>query len=321
MKPWVDAIGDHVKKWSARTRNDWWPKYAYHYTDVANAVSIILRGTITSRNRAVQLGLMKTDNACSAIISRTAEEHRDFVRLYFRPRTPTQYRNEGIRPEADHWNDAHCPMPVFFCFDLVQVLGRDDAECSDGNMASPSTSHCGSRDFFEHVHFEHVYHDGAIWSSEPKDLITRRRQAEVLVPDELPLLPAIRVIACRSPAERQTLLCLLGGAARKKWEPLIRIGYDDLFFRRWTYVEAVAAVEQTVAFQFNPNTTAPGPFQVEFAYAEDGKKTTQTYSGKKDDLNARWRVRLRSARMGVATLRLDGALAYQDRLLFTDAPF
>lgn len=73
----------------------WWPKYAYHYTDIANAVSILYSGCIYSRVHAKELGIMQNDNASKQVIDMTDHATKSSVRFYFRPLTPTQYYNEG----------------------------------------------------------------------------------------------------------------------------------------------------------------------------------------------------------------------------------
>jgi hypothetical protein len=57
---------------------------------------------------------MIIDNASRNVMANTDPYVRDFVRLYFRPQTPTQYRNEGIRPKNMRELESHCPVPVFF---------------------------------------------------------------------------------------------------------------------------------------------------------------------------------------------------------------
>ena len=137
MKPWKADFGRHIERWSARLGNlEWWPRYVYHFTDVHNAASIIQSGCLYSREEAVRRGLMRVDNASLEIIKQTRPEHLKYARLYFRPRTPTQYRNEGIRPISQRELGAHCPIPIYFCFDALTVLAQNDTEFSDGNMAS-----------------------------------------------------------------------------------------------------------------------------------------------------------------------------------------
>jgi hypothetical protein len=89
VKPWANTIQDHIRSWSAQLHpNDWWPRFVYHFTDLANAVSILETGQLFSRSEVIKRKLMRVDNASPRIIARTYAEHQDYVRLYFRPRTP-----------------------------------------------------------------------------------------------------------------------------------------------------------------------------------------------------------------------------------------
>ncbi len=149
MKDWRPDLDAHVAKWSGKLKSEgraWWPKYVYHFTDIRNATSVLNTNVLYSRTRAESLGLMKNDNANPEIIAGTKEEYLDLVRLYFRPRTPTQYVNEGIQPPHTRGN-GHCPVPVFFLFDLVEIISRDDARFSRGTLAS-YIGHSERRDYF-----------------------------------------------------------------------------------------------------------------------------------------------------------------------------
>jgi len=322
VKPWTDEIQHHIEIWAMQLGQlNWWPRYVYHFTDVHNAASIIESGHLYSRAEAVQRGLMKVDNASGEIIQQTRSEHLKYVRLYFRPRTPTQYRNEGIRPiNRRELGGAHCPIPVYFCFDALAVLARDDTEFSDGNMASAWVSHSGERDFFLSIPFHLVFHNRG-FAPEERDEIVFRRNAEVLVPGSLPLDPALKFIACRSAAERQTLLHLLPPNLRRQWAPRIRLGEQGLFERKWTYVEEVVVVDDRVTFRFNPSTRTPGPFEVTFSYREGGEEAEHTWKGDQAALNNLLRIRVPGAAWGTVTLQLDDALAFADTLIFEEIPF
>jgi RNA:NAD 2'-phosphotransferase (TPT1/KptA family) len=55
----------------------WWPHYAYHYTDIRNAVSILESGMLYSRMQAEELHVMQNDNASRQVIDMT--EHDDNI--------------------------------------------------------------------------------------------------------------------------------------------------------------------------------------------------------------------------------------------------
>jgi hypothetical protein len=322
MKSWTTDIEQHIKTWSARLGNlGWWPRYVYHFTDVNNAASIIQNGHLYSRTKAQQQGLMLVDNASPAVIQQTRKDYWEYVRLYFRPRTPTQYDNEGIRPVNQRKLSAHCPVPVFFCFDALTVLTLDSTEFSDGNMGSSRASHDSTRDFFLSIPFHLVFHN-RWFSPEERDEIIFRRNAEVLVPNNLPLAPTLKLIACRSAAERQTLLHLLSADQRRRWAPRIRLGEQGLFERKWTYVEEVITVNNdSVIFRFNPNTQTPGPFRISFAYSERGEGFKRTWQAEQQIAKGSLRIRVPGAVWGEATLHLDDALAFADTLIFEEIPF
>ena len=322
MKPWADDIRQHIQTWSQRLGNlNWWPRYVYHFTDVHNAINIIQKRYLYSRAEVERQDLMIVDNASPVVIRQTQPEHLNYVRLYFRPRTPTQYRNEGIRPiDQRELDGAHCPIPIYFCFDAFTLLTLDETEFSNGNIGSQRAIHSQERDFFFNIPFHLVFHDG--WfSPEERDEIIFRRNAEVLIPNKLALEPALKFIACRSVAERQTLLHLLPIGLASRWASRIRLGEPGLFYRRWTYIEEVVIVEDQVIFRFNPSTRTPGPFDVKFTYKEEGTEVERMKQSRKLALNGPLPIRIPGARWGTATLHLNDSLAFAGLLLFEEIPF
>jgi len=122
--------------------------FAYHYTHLFHAVDVIRERKIYSRNKAKELGLLKYD-AAGNVVDRSAKAH-PFARFYFRPQTPTQFYNECLGWDdslTTSWGKSYfsrakdlglprCPMPVFFKFDLKEVLMKIPNKCfySTGNM-------------------------------------------------------------------------------------------------------------------------------------------------------------------------------------------
>ena len=215
---------------------------------------------------------------------------------------------------------AHCPVPVFFCFDAVSVLSRDDTSFSNGNMGSSYVQYDDSIEFFKQIPFAYVYHQGSL-GQEEKSTVVFHRHAEVLVPTALPLQPAIRFLACRSVAERQMLLHLLPSNLEREWSEHVRLGIDGLFERSWTYIESVTTVNDRITFKFNPNTSMPGPFSMKFEYIEDGNKKPRKWEGLSNELNRPFSIRLSGAVRGEARLYLDDCLAFAGRIDFDEIPF
>ena len=322
MKPWHDDIRQQIDTWSKRLGPlKWWPRFVYHFTDVHNAVSILESGALYSRQEAQRRGVMTVDCASPDVIANTRDEHLRFVRLYFRPKTPTQYRNEGIRPQNSRpLGGAHCAIPIFSCFDAFAVLAADETLYSDGNMASPRTRFGSERAIFNSIPFGHVFHEGYFPQEQRVDIILRRN-AEVLIPDELPLEPTLKFVACRSLPERKTLLHLLSPDVRERWDPSVRFGHQGLFERKWTYVEEVVTLDDSLEFRFNPNSEIPGPFSVTVRYTEACSERPRTWEGQMENLSDRARFRIAGAPRGFVTLILDDAVAFGGPVTFEDIPF
>ena len=318
MKDWVDDLRRHVVRWAHRLKREgrpWWPRFVYHYTDVNNAISVLNNGVLYSRAEAEARGLMVHENANREIIERTDPEHLDFVRLYFRPRTPTQYVNEGIKPPAVRGN-GHCPVPVFFVFDLVDIVGRSDASFSSGSLASPSHGHSDLRKhFLNDIPWRDVYGDGV----PRNDAVKKARAAEVVIPGSLPVGPELKGIVCRSPAERVTLIDGLADGVQAAWANRIRIGVADFFVRRQPYIINVSGREGRmidVEFSVKPFSRdgvidilgdRDRRWQWKGQYRDDSTLTTIQLPG--------WHE---AAHVSVY---MENCLAYRGRVVLDDLPF
>ena len=190
-------------------KNSWWPKFAYHYTDIENALLILDRHTIFSRTKAIEKGLMRNDNANTNVINNTGDAV-DYARFYFRPLTPTQYRNEGFKhPDLSYHqeNNANVPVPIFFLFDLCKMLESTEgivfSEMGQAGYGSPRSS---SVEEFSKFNFSMIYSDGPMLNP---GLEKRYRHAEILVPTQYDIDSCLKYIVCRSECEKMTLLNLL----------------------------------------------------------------------------------------------------------------
>ena len=319
MKDWLDDLRDHVTRWNNRLKKEgrpWWPRFVYHYTDVTNAISVLNTGVLYSRAEAKVRRLMLNENANPEIIAGTELGHLDFVRLYFRPRTPAQYVNEGIKPLTDRAK-GHCPVPVFFVFDLVEVVGRDDARFSSGTLASHKHGHSDERDYFVNtIPWRDVYGDGV-----PRtDAVKKARAAEVVIPRGLPIGPELKGIFCRSPAERVTLIDGLAHGVRAAWENKIRTGFSDFFVRRHPYIVNVSGREG-------------GLIDVEFSMrlfsrhgrvsiGLDGQPRPRRWEGQFSDDQAHMTVRIHGWHEAAhVSVHMEDCLAYQGRVVLDDLPF
>lgn len=239
----------------------WWPKYVYHFTNINNAIQILEDECLYCRHYLENRHRMLTDNASSDVISNTDSQWTKYVRLYFRPKTPTQYRNEGFRPVNQRYDDAHCPVPVFFLFDAKKVLSQADTKFSDGNLASPKTNVYERAEDLEDIPFDEVYHD-SWFPPEYRDQIIHHRHAEILIPNRL-TLENLSSIICRTEAEHETLLNLLSHSAFNKWSKKIGASKKgNLFYREWLFIEKVNFSESHIEIVFNDSNKVYDSFNI-----------------------------------------------------------
>lgn len=316
MKTWAPAIAEHIETWARRLPDrSWWPRYLYHFTDVRNAASILNGGMLLSRNEALKRRQMKVDNASSSVIGRTGVHKQDFVRLYFRPRTPTQYRNEGIRLVEDR-KDAHCPMPVFFCFPAYELLSDDRAYFTQGNLAAARTLILSTEKSFRTIPFEKVFSAGPI-AAEERSSIVYHRNAEVLFEQDLPLTH-LRMVKCRTLAEQETLLHLLSPEVRLRWAEHFSLAQHiehELYFREYIYVESVVATEGQICIGIHPSQLEPKPMSIKIRAQQDGSRRATWSERIVSNKVQVYRLLIKRPLRGVLSIYLDGCLAFKNRII------
>lgn len=314
IKQFVEALP--VKAGLAGTTRATWPLYLFRIDDVRAVASVLERGAIYSRNRAIELGLLDHDAASPAVIEQSPDWIKRCVRLYFRPRTPTEYRSEGFRPAAALPMGAHRPMPVVLVFDSVPILTADNTLFTNGNAASWGVKHGGTIEFLNSIPFEKVYHEGTVKTDEKAEIVFRRC-AEVLVPNQLELAN-LKHVFCRSQAEYETLVNILTEPTRKAFAKKIGVS-ARLHYKHWTFLEAVDLTPAQITFRFAPYSQTPGPFH---AYIEIANGAGHVI-GRWEDPS--WQAigpkafsleQLGNLSAYRVTLKLDGFLAYAG--VFTD---
>ena len=185
-----------------------WKGYVYHFTHVENAVSILEEEKLKSRNSCHQF----SDSAGANLIANTREDVKKFARFYFRPKTPTQWHNEGLGKRKGSIY-ALCPVPIFFRFNLKRILETHHSKCavSNGNLAANSFYYGNSKTFVEQF-----FDFGNLYSTLPnvgKETFLRASQQEFIVHNYLNFselnLDDISII-CRTHQDKETLLNLIG---------------------------------------------------------------------------------------------------------------
>lgn len=268
-----DKIKKFIRNLKAKqsSAQSWWPDYIYRVDNITAAVNILKTGKLFSREAAQSNGLIVKDCASPDIIGMTDPKWLQYVRLYFRPRTPTQFANEGFRPPDKLKYRAHCPVPIVMLFDSYDLLTREATIYSNGNLAKDALTG-NSYNFLKKLPFDKIYHN--TYMDEPEKVkIKFHRHAEVAIPNELDL-SALRFIGCRTQAEYETLIHLLDLKTYRQWSRKIGVRSTmHLHNRIWTFVENVELGKTQIKFQFNPSSKTPGPFktQVEIEVEETSK--------------------------------------------------
>lgn len=197
--------------WVKNTERRWWPQFAFHYTDIRNAVKILSEGKLLSRARAEQQQKITVSSGSAEVLAGTNFNIKDCVRLYFRPKTPTQFYAEGVHSQKtlseSKFPDAHCPVPIFFLFDLPSILALPQSSFSDRTLAGQNYRLMKNAQDLKNLPWQQIYHTEWIdWNNpEMAREIIAHRNAEIIVPGELDL-SGLKFIYCRSEAEKDTYL-------------------------------------------------------------------------------------------------------------------
>ncbi len=247
---YIDIIRENTERHSPVS---WWPRFAYHYTDVTNAVSILKSGYLYSRTDASQLNVMMNDNASRQVISMTDSGVVSKVRFYFRPLTPTQYYNEGYKHPAlryDGDENANVPVPVFLLFDLEKLLALPGVEFSETSQAGHGAKAFSGVEAFSKLNFDYIYDN----SFDNFEATKAYRHAEIVHPNSMPIDACISNILCRSNLERTTLLNLLkeeSPLAFEKYKNVIKVYKQDTFENNGLFLSECVYHKNTVSISFS----------------------------------------------------------------------
>ena len=318
LKADADEILEHMHQLAASLKLEGtrrhWPNWLYRSDHVENAAEILNSGRLLSRAAAEDGNLIRTDSGSPQYVRQLSRQHRKLVRLYFRPRTPTQYVNEGIRPRGSIEYGAHMPVPVYLLFSS-SLLAEEGVSFTKGRLAQ-GTEVGDSAEFLKSIAFADVYHDRSVGRpglSERRPTILNARHSEVVIANELPL-GELKHVVCRSEAERETLLHLLSPQARRGWLRKVRVdeGGRRIFQKRGTFVQRAELSASRSQFQFylTDESEMRGPFELRVERTVEGRTSRArredfVVSGKR--VVYRLDEPVRSYRVRVT---LDGNLAY-----------
>lgn len=264
---YADIIRDNCENHSDIS---WWPRFAFHYTDVTNAVSILNSGYLYSRADASHLKVMRNDNASRQVIDMTNSGVVSKVRFYFRPLTPTQYYNEGYKHPAlryDRDENANVPVPIFLLFDLEKLLSLPGVQFSETSQAGYGSEVYSGVEAFSKLKFDYIYDN----TYENFDTTKSYRHAEITHPNAMPINSCISTILCRNNLERTTLLNLLreeNYKAFSKYKDIIKVPKRDTFENNGLFISDCSYHVNTVNISFSDTYTGKRYIEREMVKAE-----------------------------------------------------
>ena len=272
-----DRLQSHVDEWMLKFSNykKKWPKNLFRHEPIQNVIAILKSGVLMSRNDASACGALDNDIAPADIIQNSDKAHAN-VRLYFRPRTPTQFHIEGIRKPADYYMGRHAGFLVMLVFNSEDILTMESTRFSCGNMQSPHSQVLDGDLGFGTLDFAGIYHDEAY----PTDDEKRKRCAEVLAESPLNLEHTLKFIVVRTDADVATLKFLFVREGLVHLVPKIRKSHSTgVFFQRYTAVEFVDVAPGRIRFKLK-GTYSTGDIKTELIIFDDSNNLSYTlYSG------------------------------------------
>ncbi|WP_453944807.1 DarT ssDNA thymidine ADP-ribosyltransferase family protein [Bradyrhizobium sp. USDA 372] len=314
------SIQAHILKWETALTSPYrpyrskWPSRLFHHAPIENAVKILQDGNLRSRDDPANK--KAKDVAAPGVIDGRTHAHGS-ARLYFRPRTPTQYHIEGIRKkgECQYGDDTHAPVLVMMVFDASNILALPGIKFCDRNMQLGNAEPGDSEEYFSKIPFDKVFHEGGTGGDRT---IIEHRCAEVLAESPLPLANNLQWVYCRTAAERDTLLYLLGDKSAE-WAPRVLISDDLLLFeRRFVFVESVFLTSNGINFQLSPRADLKNISISVFAWDSNGTLMKNFYNADiaarppAPSTNTRWRVQIDLANgTYLVQIDLEGHLAFK----------
>ncbi|QFT95954.1 hypothetical protein FIU85_01430 [Roseovarius sp. THAF8] len=262
----VERHEAHVAEWLGKFSNykKKWPEHLFHHANVEAAIDILKQGQLLSRNDAVAAGVLGIDIAPEEIIQNREDAH-DYARLYFRPRTPTQYHIEGIRKEADYYMGRHAGFLVVLAFDGETVLKMQSTQFSTCNMQSPASQILDGDCGFDQLDFQGIYHDEAY----PSDDERRKRCAEVLANSPLDIPSTLKAILVRTDADAATVKHLLiKNGLPELVSKITKPQSTGIFFDNYTAVQFVDAAPGRIKFKLR-GTRSVGDIETELEVRDE----------------------------------------------------
>ncbi|WP_194269525.1 DarT ssDNA thymidine ADP-ribosyltransferase family protein [Oceanihabitans sp. IOP_32] len=267
-----------------------WAGYVYHFTHLKNAIDIIKKCQILSRNKATIGG--DFSDAAGDVVNRRHDAH-DYARFYFRPQTPTQFYNECLGKDHESgrygWTKDHygnweqvwksdfdkalnlglpkCPIPVFFKFSIDEIFNNQLEKCyiSNGNLQTNWARIGTVSEMYNLFDFNDVY--STIQSTSDGDWKTymNKSQQEFLVRDQFDFSDIHNYeILVRNQSDLFQLKHLLKDYPKVIQKIRIADYDDDIYLNNNKQIEYnLDGNSVTVSANYNGNGNRSGYFEME----------------------------------------------------------
>ena len=165
-------------------------KYAFRLTHIDNIQYILSHGLVRSVSTLRDENYVSIGDVQVIQIRKDRKYHgyclSDYMPFYFGPRSPMlyviQHGFNGVRKVA--------PENIVYCVVRIEDIIKNDVGCifTDGHALSSLTNYYGKNELSildSFVKYDDVY--SAYWNSEMDIDLKRRKEAELLINDDLPV--------------------------------------------------------------------------------------------------------------------------------------
>lgn len=303
----TERFDRHQASWTSRFTNykAKWPKYLFRHEPIEGALGVLTSGRLLSRNSATAEDCIANDIAPTEIIGNRDVAH-NFARLYFRPRTPTQFHIEGIRKPADYYRGRHGGLLVMLAFDAKSVLTMPSTKFSDGNMQSGASSVLDGDVGFDSLDFLGIYHDEA----NPTDDQKRKRCAEVLAESPLHVAENLSAIVVRTDADATTVKYLLDQRGLSHFAAIVKKSEGiGVFFHHYTALQFVDFAPNKIRFKL-ASTRSGNSVDVRISAKTPDGSDVQIFNGSLKPLTPYFVNHTLPSGVNTITFHLEGCFAY-----------
>lgn len=213
-----------------------------HSTNFDNFIKIIKSKELCSRDYLLKNGISFNDIANQNIVTQQ-ENLRKYVRFYFRCKTPTYYRNEGIKSEKSlnkENNKAHSAIPVILIFN-AEIAKNDNCRYKAQNRMNEQ---CKNSIFLLREYWDYIFQNDSIsFINKNYKQFAKYKMAEFLYPEKISTNYIVKIIF-RSICDKERAIQILGD------NPLFEVN-DSYFCNNYLYPKEYLYKDNILSIVYN----------------------------------------------------------------------